>query len=289
MLKGFVSGEEKDIVRIPMKGKNLLDIKDGTQTIANVVWTAYHGTITGQGTTTAAAASDAVIVYDGTFTRSGNYINYCKIQASKSIKPPAGTYTFSANADPSSNDVVALIVGDNDTYYANFTARKIAVGETFSVNGNEYVMLVVSSSTSKSQYNFADIMLNAGSTALPYEPYGYQEGWEVRDNQDRILWGREDELQTATGTLPFKGYSLPLKVKSLLGNAVQNGGTTTVPQKSVTVAGIESGTDYAMFLKSDFPDVALGDEVNIIVGGTTHSLAVKKLDVQYVYVENEAV
>ena len=25
MLKGFVSGEEKDIVRIPMKGKNLWD------------------------------------------------------------------------------------------------------------------------------------------------------------------------------------------------------------------------------------------------------------------------
>lgn len=51
----------------------------------------------------------------------------------------------------------------------------------------------------------------------------YQEGWEVRDNQDRLIWGREDELQTATGTLPFKGYSLPVKVKSLLGNAVQNG------------------------------------------------------------------
>lgn len=49
------------------------------------------------------------------------------------------------------------------------------------------------------------------------------EGWEVRDNQDRLIWGREDEFQTATGTLPFKGYSLPLKVKSLLGNAVQNG------------------------------------------------------------------
>lgn len=67
------------------------------------------------------------------------------------------------------------------------------------------------------------IMINSGSTALPYEPYGYQNGWEIRDNQNRIIWGREDELQTTTGTLMFKGYDLPIKVKSLLGNSVQNG------------------------------------------------------------------
>ena len=38
----------------------------------------------------------------------------------------------------------------------------------------------------------------------------YEEGWEVRDNQDRLIWGREDEFQTATGTLSFKGYGVPL-------------------------------------------------------------------------------
>ena len=69
----------------------------------------------------------------------------------------------------------------------------------------------------------------------------YQEGWEVRDNQDRLIWGREDELQTATGTLPFKGYSLPVKVKSLLGNAVQNGtpapDNITVPE----MCGVKTG------------------------------------------------
>lgn len=54
----------------------------------------------------------------------------------------------------------------------------------------------------------------------------YKEGWEVRDNQDRLIWGREDEFQTTTGTLKFKGYSLPVKVKSLLGNDVQNGTPT---------------------------------------------------------------
>lgn len=71
--------------------------------------------------------------------------------------------------------------------------------------------------------NNKNIMVNEGSTALQYEPYGYQNGWEIRDNQNRIIWGREDELQTITGTLQFKGYDLPIKVKSLLGNATQNG------------------------------------------------------------------
>lgn len=54
----------------------------------------------------------------------------------------------------------------------------------------------------------------------------YKEGWEVRDNQDRLIWGREDELQTTTGSLKLKGYGLPVKVKSLLGNGVQNGTPT---------------------------------------------------------------
>lgn len=152
----------------------LLDIKDGTQTINNVAWAAYHGTITAQGVTTAGSASDAVIVYDGEFTRSGNYINYCRIQASKSIKPPSGTYTFSANANPSDSSKIALIVGDNDGRFSDGTARKIAVGETFSVNGNEYIMLVLSSHANLNQYNFGNIMLNSGSTALPYEPYGWK-------------------------------------------------------------------------------------------------------------------
>ena len=73
------------------------------------------------------------------------------------------------------------------------------------------------------------IMINSGSTALPYEPYGYQNGWEVRDNQNRLIWGREDELQTTTGNLLFKGYDLPITVKSLLGNSVQNGTPSPSP------------------------------------------------------------
>ena len=69
----------------------------------------------------------------------------------------------------------------------------------------------------------------------------YREGWEVRDNQDRLIWGREDEFQTITGTLPFKGYGLPVKVKSLLGNGSQSG--TPSPDNIImpTFCGVRTG------------------------------------------------
>lgn len=75
----------------------------------------------------------------------------------------------------------------------------------------------------------------------------YKEGWEVRDNQDRLIWGREDELQTTTGTLQFKGYGLPVKVKSLLGNAVQNGTPTPDAPIMPEFCGVKTGNlfDYS--------------------------------------------
>lgn len=76
----------------------------------------------------------------------------------------------------------------------------------------------------------------------------------------------------------------------LKGNMEQSGtGTTTVPSKNVTVSNLESGTDYAMFSKTDFPDVAVGDSISIVVNSTTYSQKVKKIDANYVYIENREV
>ena len=74
----------------------------------------------------------------------------------------------------------------------------------------------------------------------------YKEGWEVRDDQDRIIWGREDEFQTTTGTLPFKGYGLPVKVKSLLGNTFQNGTPTPETPVMPEFVGTLDGTDWTI-------------------------------------------
>lgn len=75
----------------------------------------------------------------------------------------------------------------------------------------------------------------------------------------------------------------------LKGQTSQQSGTTTVPSKSVTVSSLESGTDYALFPKADFPNAVVGDTINIVVSGTSYSQKVMKIDASYVYIENRTV
>lgn len=214
MLKGFVSGEEKDIKRIPMKGRNLF------------LW-PYTSTwgVDGSGQNRT--------VYNSAITRS----SVIKLK-------PNTQYTLSAKA-AGSNDIYCRIaifdenpkIGSVSTHYYYSSGDG---STTFMTGADEEWGIVVQNSAVPVDIDLKR-MLNEGSTALPYEPYGYQEGWEVRDNQDRLIWGREDELQTATGTLSFKGYALPVKVKSLLGNAVQNG--TPAPDNIIMpeMCGVRTG------------------------------------------------
>ena len=96
---------------------------------------------------------------------------------------------------------------------------------------------------------------------------------------------------TITGTPPlsFRAKGTALTAYSITGNMVQASGTTNVPASNVTVVGIESGTNYAEFALSDFPNAAVGDTITISVGGTNYSQKVKKIDSNYVYIENRTV
>lgn len=98
----------------------------------------------------------------------------------------------------------------------------------------------------------------------------YEEGWEVRDNQGRLIWGREDELQTATGTLPFKGYGVPLKVKGLLGNLQQSG--TPTPDTPITPdsVGTLSGSDWII------PFACAGQTTSVYLGQVSTVRRIKK-------------
>lgn len=75
----------------------------------------------------------------------------------------------------------------------------------------------------------------------------------------------------------------------LKGNTSQQSGTTTVSSKSVTVSSLESGTNYALFPKADFPNAVVGDTINIVVSGTSYAQKVMKIDASYVYIENRTV
>lgn len=50
----------------------------------------------------------------------------------------------------------------------------------------------------------------------------YKDTWEVRDNQDRLIWYREDTL-TGTSSISYRGYGIPLKSMKIVGNGQQNG------------------------------------------------------------------
>lgn len=187
MLKGFVSGEEKDIKRIPMKGKNLFDKSTAVQGKWLNVNTGEE-----ENTTSAYYLSAYIPVISG--------------QAYMFVNPNSTRrWFYDANKSP---------------------VEKIDTSIQYIPAENGFLRFTIT--------NVLDTFMLVADSSLPavYEPYGYQEGWEVRDNQDRLIWGREDELQTATGTLPFKGYGLPVKAKSLLGNAVQNG--TPAPDNIIT-------------------------------------------------------
>jgi hypothetical protein len=103
----------------------------------------------------------------------------------------------------------------------------------------------------------------------------YKEGWEIRDNQDRLIWGREDELQAATGTLPFKGYGLPLKVKSLIGNTQQTGTPTPDAPIMPTFCGVRTGNLWAIA-----PNAKIGynQDVGSDVSGSAGELRVSASD-----------
>ena len=100
------------------------------------------------------------------------------------------------------------------------------------------------------------------------------------------------KLTTTTEAVENPLYSDGTAITSytIKGNTVQDGtGTTSYPSKSVTVQSLESGTNYAKFNLADFPDVAVGDSISIVVNSTTYSQKVKKIDANYVYIENREV
>jgi hypothetical protein len=181
-IKAIVSGAEKDIKRIPMKGQNLFD-KSATQD-------GYY-------------IDDA----DGKEKRSAGYV---------------GVLSASDYIDIENASNIFITETSRSRWGAYYDSSKIYIsgfngyGAKSVPSTARYVRITVPNAELDS------IMLNLGSTPLPYEPYGYQEGWEVRDNQNRLIWGREETL-TETGSISFKGAGIPLKSVDIFGNTQQTG------------------------------------------------------------------
>lgn len=221
--------------------------------------TIEQGTITGQGTDS--AASNRV--------RTAGYTAL-----------DAGTYTLSFSTT-GTGVVFVFLYDSSNNFVGRIPTDWANQPYTFTLDNSYKIRFAIKhpEETSIVPSDVTNIMLNTGSTALPYQPY---YGWlhNLR------------KLTTATEAVENPLYSDGTAITSytISGNTVQNGtGTTSYPSKSVTVQSLENGTNYAKFNLADFPDVAVNDKVTINVSGTNYSLTVKKIDSTYVYIENKEV
>ena len=211
MLKSIVNGAEHDIVSIPMKGKNLMPAGE-------------QKTVSNNGITFESDGNGRYHIY-GTATKEAT----AKFNLTQGFITPIsvsnngqGTLSFFNNQDLSN---VVLAFYNNESKVDDWRMSPSQRTSTaYNVVGNKYVNGIIIQVASGIQVDMLITPEFTNDGVLPTEfTQHYQNGWEVRDNQNRLIWGREDELETTTGTLMFKGYDLPIKVNSLLGSADQNG------------------------------------------------------------------
>lgn len=204
-----------------------------------------------------------------------------------------GTYTLAFDLETTATSAYASSIGVGATTYSKDI--QVQTGKTdghfvftFTISEedagkNLYARFARFGTAVTITYTASNIMLNLGSTPLPYEPYS-PEVWH-----DTPHYIHNTSTDTIT-TLPADIYPTDTTATvGLKGQASQQSGTTTVSSKSVTVSSLESGTNYALFPKADFPNAVVGDTINIVVGGTSYSQKVMKIDASYVYIENRTV
>lgn len=147
---------------------------------------------------------------------------------------PAGTYTFSVTTEIKIvriivDGVLIQNVGDNITSYTVTSTTDNYIGFSFRITG-----------ATQTPWDDSPIMLNPGSTALPYEPYGYRvlvtiEGKNLLDYSSLEV-GRFD-FSTGEKTPDSSQFrtSAPIKVK---------------PNESYAISGVASG-QIRVFLYDD--------------------------------------
>lgn len=203
------------------------------------------------------------------------------------ISLPSNTYTIKAKYSSTNTGSVTIGIYDENEQIHTYNATQIDGTVSCSYTGiitaiRLYTASGYSPSASYSA-DFTEVMLNTGSTALPFEPYG--NTWA--EIPYRKYATEADTITSLPTDIIADGQ--PVAAWTISGNMQQSSGTTNVPSKNVTVANLEASTNYAAFAKADFPDIVVGDSVSIVKGGVTYSQKVMKIDASYVYIENRTV
>lgn len=152
----------------------------------------------GNGQQTGTPTPDAPIMPEFVGARTGNLFDYQTMAVSKSGYALLADGSESSNSQWSISDYIPINgsnfvlskVGGNSFAICFYNANKQYVyGQAYATGGAGYKQSIIcdvgtevqyarfsyiSDSTNQSYDNIANIMLNLGSTALPYEPFGYK-------------------------------------------------------------------------------------------------------------------
>ena len=150
MIKGIVSGVEKDIYKIPMKGKNLIDV-GAWLTSRGVSYTKDGG--------------------EYSFSSSSSLFNEPLYFSSEDTAVSLSGLIESVTA---STGRIRLVKSDGTN------ATQSGIGDQFTKQEDVLASGIKITVSTGGTLKIKNLMLNLGSTALPYEPYGMQNGWEVR-------------------------------------------------------------------------------------------------------------
>ena len=195
-------------------------------------------------------------ITDGIFTcKYGYYGSNCYINYPLSLQ--AGTYTisFDARGEVGTTRVRIMENGNTTAIYSStisdITTTYSRFSKTFTLENDTIIRIQIQAAGSAGNYTnldlqYKNIMLNEGSTALPYEPYGDSfKDWFYRE------YGTDTDTITS---LPktIIGDGQPISSYTIKGNMSQSG----TPTPSNPVYPTEVGDKTANLLNASIQNLA---------------------------------
>lgn len=236
---------------------NYRNIEDNDSTLDN--YRIYGNTVDGESVGDRTGNLFDGAVEQGSFNgNTGAEIDsQIRIRTSFSISLPSGTYTINATGI---DNIVVYVYIDPDTSDKTASITNWHTAPlTFTLSDNRFVRFAFSK-TNNSKISIIDIsqiMLNSGSTALPYEPYGYKVPLTVSNDTDTqtIPIYLPEQIKMVGDEAEYVDYAeqkLHRVRKNLLQNTATsqtiNGVTFTVnSDRSVACNGTSTSRYYSLF------------------------------------------
>lgn len=209
----FVYAYLKDKTVIAMSGVPPLTFKANGQALKN--YRIYGNTANSEsvGDRTENLFDNGITIENGTInTETGAESAY---QAPKRLRTsfigyfPAGNYVISVNGVDRVNCITLYSSKNTDDFIETVSTTSL-LPKPFTLNEGGYIRIAFSKTDNSdiSPYDISNIMLNAGSESLPYEPYGYRVPVTVTNGTDTQTTNiyLHEQIKTVAGVAEHIDY-----------------------------------------------------------------------------------